>query len=61
MVAAIDSSNTGSIRFHERNDFRVVGRMPGVGRKHGRPVDLVLMQRELHPADIQDTSHDHSP
>lgn len=47
MVAAIDGGNTGSIRFHERNGFRQVGHLPGVGRKRGRPVDLVLMQREL--------------
>lgn len=47
MVAGIDAGNTGSIRFHERNGFREVARMPGVGRKHGRPLDLVLMQRSL--------------
>lgn len=47
MVAAIDGSNLGSIRFHERNGFVEVGRMPGVGTKHGRPLDLVLLQRSL--------------
>ena len=51
LVAGIDGGNTGSIRFHERNGFQEVARMPGVGRKHGRPLDLVLMQRSLHPAD----------
>lgn len=50
MVAGIDGGNTGSIRFHERNGFRTVATMPGVGRKHGRPLDLVLMQRDLAPA-----------
>lgn len=50
MVAGIDAGNTGSIRFHERNGFRVVADMPDVGRKHGRVVSLVLMQRELRPA-----------
>lgn len=54
MVAGIDGGNTGSIRFHERNGFRTVAAMPGVGRKHGRPLDLVLMQRTLHPADPKD-------
>jgi phosphinothricin acetyltransferase len=49
MVAAIDGSNDGSIRFHERNGFVEVGRMPGVGTKHGRPLDLVLLQRSLDP------------
>jgi probable F420-dependent oxidoreductase len=49
MVAAIDGGNTGSIRFHERNGFVEVARMPGVGRKHGRSLDLVLLQRTLEP------------
>lgn len=56
MVAAIDGGNTGSIRFHERNGFRVVAEMPGVGRKFGRSVDLILMQKELHPADSEERS-----
>ncbi|WP_426571920.1 N-acetyltransferase family protein [Aquihabitans sp. McL0605] len=47
MIAGIDGSNTGSMRFHERLGFREVARMPGVGRKFGRPVDLVLLQLDL--------------
>lgn len=47
MIAGIDGGNTGSIRFHERNGFHQVASMPGVGSKHGRRLDLVLMQREL--------------
>jgi phosphinothricin acetyltransferase len=47
IVAAVDAGNVGSIRFHERNGFREVGRLPGVGTKHGRPVDLVLLQRNV--------------
>lgn len=47
MVAGCDGGNHGAIAFHERNGFRQVARMPGVGRKHGRPVDLVLLQRDL--------------
>ncbi len=47
MVAAVDGSNDGSIGFHEQLGFRVVGRLPGVGEKWGRPLDLVLLQREL--------------
>lgn len=54
MVAGIDGGNTGSIRFHQRNGFHEVGRMPGVGCKHGRPLDLVLMQLDLTPAEPQD-------
>ena len=49
LVGAIDAGNDGSIRFHERNGFRIVGELPAVGRKDGRVVDLVLMQRTLQP------------
>jgi phosphinothricin acetyltransferase len=47
MVAAIDGDNVESIRFHERLGFTVVGRLPEVGSKWGRWLDLVLMQRIL--------------
>ena len=47
MVAAIDGSNLRSIDVHERLGFRTVGRLPGIGDKWGRPLDLVLMQREI--------------
>lgn len=47
MVAGIDGGNTRSIEFHQRHGFEVVGRMPAIGRKFGRPVDLVLLQRDL--------------
>jgi L-amino acid N-acyltransferase YncA len=47
MVAAIDASNLGSIRFHERLGFFEVARMPEIGEKFGRRLDLVLMQRML--------------
>ncbi len=47
LVAGVDGGNGGSIRFHERNGFREVARMPGIGRKHDRPVDLVLLQLDL--------------
>lgn len=47
MVGAIDADNTGSIRFHERLGFVEVARMPEVGHKFGRWLDLVLMQRLL--------------
>lgn len=45
MVAGIDSDNTASISFHETMGFTEVGRMPEVGRKFERWLDLVLMQR----------------
>lgn len=47
LVAGVDAGNTASIRFHERLGFVEVGRMPGIGRKFGEPVDLVLLQRGL--------------
>jgi phosphinothricin acetyltransferase len=45
MVAGIDGANEASIRFHERLGFREVARMPAIGVKFGRSLDLVLMQR----------------
>ena len=45
MIAAIESSNTGSITLHERFGFRTVGELPEVGHKFGRWLDLTLMQR----------------
>jgi phosphinothricin acetyltransferase len=47
MVAGIDAANTGSILFHERLGFIKVGRMPEIGEKFGRRLDLVLMQLVL--------------
>ena len=49
LVAGIDGDNAGSIRFHERLGFEVVGRMPEIGLKFGRRLDLVLMQRIVGP------------
>jgi len=47
IVAAIDSANVASIRLHERLGFVEVGRLPEVGTKFGRWLDLVLMQLTL--------------
>lgn len=47
MVGAIDADNLGSIRLHERLGFRETGRMPEVGRKFDRWLDLVFMQRRM--------------
>ena len=47
MVGAIDAANLRSIRFHERLGFSEVGRLPGIGEKFGRRLDLVLMHRVL--------------
>ena len=50
MVAAIESSNAASIRLHASLGFEEVARMPQVGCKFGRWLDLVLMQRFLDDA-----------
>jgi len=47
MIGAIDGGNDGSIRFHERHGFVAVARLPEVGFKFGRWLDLVLVQRTL--------------
>jgi L-amino acid N-acyltransferase YncA len=47
MIGAIDGGNDGSIRFHERHGFTQVARLPAVGFKFGRWLDLVLVQRPL--------------
>ncbi|UNO43585.1 GNAT family N-acetyltransferase [Streptomyces sp. MST-110588] len=48
MVAVIaDTGNGASIALHRRSGFTHAGRLTGVGHKHGRSVDTVLMQRSL--------------
>lgn len=47
MVAAVDGENDASIRFHERLGFVEVARMPEIGTKHGRWLDLVMLQLRL--------------
>jgi len=52
MVALIgDSANTGSVRLHEALGFEPVGTLPAVGYKHGRWLDVVLMQKALNGGD----------
>jgi len=48
MVAVIgDSGHAASIALHAAHGFRTVGTLTGVGYKHGRWLDSVLMQRAL--------------
>lgn len=47
LIAGIDGSNHASIRLHAQMGFSEVARMPEVGRKFGRWLDLVFMQRVL--------------
>ena len=52
MVAVVgDSANLPSIRLHEALGFRLVGTLRSAGRKHGRWLDSVLLQRPLGDAD----------
>jgi len=49
MVGGVDGANDASLRFHERLGFVEVARMPEIGRKFDRWLDLVLVQRILDP------------
>ena len=48
VIAVIaDTGSDASAALHRRFGFTEAGRLAGVGRKHGRWIDTVLMQREL--------------
>ena len=47
MVGVIGGAEAASVRVHARCGFREVGRIYGVGWKHGRWLDSVYMQRAL--------------
>ncbi len=47
MMACISGENPGSIRFHESVGFVRVGLLPGVGKKFGRRIDLIILQKHL--------------
>lgn len=47
MIGAVDAGHPDSLAFHARLGFVEVGRLPEVGRKFGRGLDLVLVQRIL--------------
>lgn len=44
MIGAITADNEASIALHGRHGFRETGRLPELGFKFGRPLDLVFMQ-----------------
>lgn len=55
MVAVVgDSANLASVRLHEAFGFRLIGTLSSVGRKHGRWLDTVLLQRQLGEGDSTD-------
>jgi L-amino acid N-acyltransferase len=47
IVGGIDAANTTSRQLHERLGFELVATLPEVGRKFGRWIDLVFMQKFL--------------
>ena len=47
MVAGIASDNAVSLRLHERQGFVETARMPELGFKFGRFLDLVFLQKRL--------------
>ena len=48
IIAVIaDTGSDASAALHRRFGFAEAGRLSGVGRKHGRWIDTVLMQRDL--------------
>lgn len=47
MVGTIEAGNAASLVLHRRAGFVETGRMPQVGRKFGRWLDLVLVQKIL--------------
>ncbi|WCE03948.1 GNAT family N-acetyltransferase [Pseudoxanthomonas sp. JBR18] len=52
MIAVIgEAANAASVRLHTRAGFRVVGTFQGIGRKHGRWLDTLQMQRALGDGD----------
>ncbi len=50
VIAVIaDTGSDASVALHRRFGFAPAGRLCAVGRKHGRWIDTLLMQRELGP------------
>lgn len=47
LVAGVSGENMGAIAFHRAIGFAEVARMPEVGLKFGRWMDLVLLQKSL--------------
>lgn len=47
LIAVISAETPASLRLHERLGFIEVGRLREVGRKFGRWIDVVIMQRML--------------
>ena len=50
MIGGIEAGNTASLALHSAMGFEICGRLPQVGAKFGRWLDLVYMQRLLDDA-----------
>ncbi len=54
VIAVIaDTGSDASAALHRRFGFTQAGRLSGVGRKHGRWIDTLLMQKELMQKDLR--------
>ncbi|MEP0521994.1 MAG: N-acetyltransferase family protein [Hyphomicrobiales bacterium] len=47
MVAGIEAGNTSSLELHKKFGFVETGRMPEVGFKFGRYLELVFLQKQI--------------
>jgi len=52
VLAHISSENPDSIAFHRAHGFEICGRLPQIGRKWGRPFDIVWMAKVLQVPEI---------
>jgi L-amino acid N-acyltransferase YncA len=50
IAVVVDTGDPASMALHRGRGFTEVGRLAGVGRKHGRWLDTVLLQHRLHDA-----------
>ena len=57
MVAAIESANAASIHVHKQLGFVTSGRLPQVGVKFGRWLDLTFMQLMIYPGALPPQEH----
>ena len=47
LVSVIESSNTGSLKFHEKNGFIQSGFLPRIGYKFDRWLDIHLLTKQI--------------
>ena len=47
IVAGVSGENSAGLKFHAKHGFVEVGKLPGIGHKFGRDIDLILMQKSL--------------